>query len=83
LSLARGLSYYTGIILEVSSPESFSIGSIAGGGRYDNLIQVGNNNNLSGFGLSFGFDRIYLILEELNLFPDTINNRQNFSFYKF
>ena len=83
LSLARGLSYYTGIILEVSSPESFSIGSIAGGGRYDNLIQVGNNNNLSGFGLSFGFDRIYLILEELNLFPDTINNDKTFLFINF
>jgi len=83
LSLARGLSYYTGIILEVSSPESFSIGSIAGGGRYDNLIQVGNNNNLSGFGLSFGFDRIYLILEELNLFPDTINNNKTFLFINF
>ena len=82
LSLARGLSYYTGIILEVSSPESFSIGSIAGGGRYDNLIQVGNNN-LSGFGLSFGFDRIYLILEELNLFPDTINNDKTFLFINF
>ena len=83
LSLARGLSYYTGIIIEVSSPESFSIGSIAGGGRYDNLIQVGNNNNLSGFGLSFGFDRIYLILEELNLFPDTINNNKTFLFINF
>ena len=83
MSLARGLSYYTGIILEVSSPESFSIGSIAGGGRYDNLIQVGNNNNLSGFGLSFGFDRIYLILEELNLFPDTINNDKTFLFINF
>ena len=83
LSLARGLSYYTGIIIEVSSPESFSIGSIAGGGRYDNLIQVGNNNNLSGFGLSFGFDRIYLILEELNLFPDTINNDKTFLFINF
>ena len=83
LSLARGLSYYTGLIIEVSSPESFSIGSIAGGGRYDNLIQVGNNNNLSGFGLSFGFDRIYLILEELNLFPDTINNDKTFLFINY
>ena len=82
LSLARGLSYYTGIILEVSSPESFSIGSIAGGGRYDNLIQVGNNN-LSGFGLSFGFDRIYMILKELNLFPDAINNEKTFLFINF
>ena len=83
LSLARGLSYYTGIILEVSSPDSISIGSIAGGGRYDNLIQTGINNSLSGFGLSFGFDRIYLILEELNLFPDTIDNQKTFLFINF
>ena len=83
LSLARGLSYYTGIILEVSSPNSISIGSIAGGGRYDNLIQAGINNSLSGFGLSFGFDRIYLILEELNLFPDTIDNQKTFLFINF
>ena len=83
LSLARGLSYYTGIILEVSSPDSISIGSIAGGGRYDNLIQAGINNSLSGFGLSFGFDRIYLILEESNLFPDTIDNQKTFLFINF
>ena len=83
LSLARGLSYYTGIILEVSSPDSISIGSIAGGGRYDNLIQAGINNSLSGFGLSFGFDRIYLILEELNLFPDNIDNQKTFLFINF
>ncbi len=83
ISLARGLSYYTGIILEVSSPDSISIGSIAGGGRYDDLIQSGSNDNLSGFGLSFGFDRIYLILEELNLFPDSINNEKTFLFINF
>ncbi|MFL2628873.1 MAG: histidine--tRNA ligase [Candidatus Marisimplicoccus sp.] len=83
ISLARGLSYYTGIILEVSSPDSISLGSIAGGGRYDDLIQSGSNDNLSGFGLSFGFDRIYLILEELNLFPDTINNEKTFLFVNF
>jgi len=83
ISLARGLSYYTGIILEVSSPDSVSVGSIAGGGRYDDLIQSGSNDNLSGFGLSFGFDRIYLILEELNLFPDTIDNQKTFLFINF
>jgi len=66
LSLARGLSYYTGTIIEVSSPEEFNIGSIGGGGRYDNLVQE-NNPRLSGFGISFGFDRIFLILEELKL----------------
>ncbi len=84
LSLARGINYYTGIVLEVSSPDNLPIGSIAGGGRYDNLIQqVGKNINLSGFGLSFGFDRIYLILEELNLFPDSINNQKTFLFVNF
>ena len=84
LSLARGINYYTGIVLEVSSPENLPIGSIAGGGRYDNLIQqVGKNINLSGFGLSFGFDRIYLILEELNLFPDSIDNQKTFLFVNF
>ena len=69
LSLARGLSYYTGTIIEVSSPDEFNIGSIGGGGRYDNLVQE-NNPRLSGFGISFGFDRICLILDELNLFPN-------------
>ena len=64
LSLARGLSYYTGTIIEVSSPKEFSIGSIGGGGRYDDLVQK-NNPKLSGFGISFGFDRIFMILEEL------------------
>jgi len=84
LSLARGINYYTGIVLEVSSPDNLPIGSIAGGGRYDNLIQqVGKNINLSGFGLSFGFDRIYLILEELNLFPDSIDNQKTFLFVNF
>ena len=62
LSLARGLSYYTGTIIEVSSPDEFDIGSIGGGGRYDDLVQK-NNPRLSGFGISFGFDRICLILD--------------------
>ena len=61
LSLARGLSYYTGTIIEVSSPDEFDIGSIGGGGRYDDLVQK-NNPRLSGFGISFGFDRICLSL---------------------
>ena len=54
LSLARGLSYYTGTIIEVSSPKEYEIGSIGGGGRYDDLVQK-NNPKLSGFGISFGF----------------------------
>ncbi len=82
LSLARGLSYYTGTIIEVSSPDEFNIGSIGGGGRYDDLIQK-NNPKLSGFGISFGFDRIFLILEELNLFPNEIDSSKSFLFLNF
>jgi histidyl-tRNA synthetase len=82
LSLARGLSYYTGTIIEVSSPEEFNIGSIGGGGRYDNLVQE-NNPRLSGFGISFGFDRIFLILEELKLFPSELDSSKSFLFLNF
>ena len=82
LSLARGLSYYTGTIIEVSSPEEFNIGSIGGGGRYDNLIQK-NNPRLSGFGISFGFDRISLILDELNLFHSELDSSKSFLFLNF
>ena len=82
LSLARGLSYYTGTIIEVSSPEEFNIGSIGGGGRYDNLVQE-NNPRLSGFGISFGFDRIFLILEELKLFPNELDSSKSFLFLNF
>jgi histidyl-tRNA synthetase len=82
LSLARGLGYYTGTILEVSSPKDFSIGSVGGGGRYDDLVQR-NNPKLSGFGISFGFDRIFLILEELNLFPNLLDSSKSFLFLNF
>ncbi|MFZ9504450.1 MAG: histidine--tRNA ligase [Cyclobacteriaceae bacterium] len=71
LSLARGLSYYTGCIFEVKVPSS-GIGSVCGGGRYDNLTQAfGAKEKLSGVGISFGIDRIYDVLDILNLFrPD-------------
>ena len=82
LSLARGLGYYTGTIVEVSSPKDFSLGSIGGGGRYDDLVQK-NNPKLSGFGISFGFDRIFLILEELNLFPNLLDSSKSFLFLNF
>ena len=82
LSLARGLSYYTGTIIEVSSPHEFNIGSIGGGGRYDNLVQE-NNPRLSGFGISFGFDRICLILDKLNLFPNELDSSKSFLFLNF
>ena len=82
LSLARGLGYCTGTIVEVSSPKDFSLGSIGGGGRYDDLVQK-NNPKLSGFGISFGFDRIFLILDELNLFPNLLDSSKSFLFLNF
>ena len=82
LSLARGLSYYTGTIIEVSSPKECEIGSIGGGGRYDDLVQK-NNPKLSGFGISFGFDRIFMILDELRLFPSELNSSKSFLFLNF
>ncbi len=68
LSLARGLNYYTGAILEVKSAET-EIGSICGGGRYDNLTGIFGMKNLSGVGISFGADRIYDVLLQLDRFP--------------
>jgi len=72
ISLARGLDYYTGSILEVKSKD-LNIGSIAGGGRYDDLTSIFGLNDLSGVGISFGIDRIYLVMEELDLFPKKID----------
>ena len=69
VTLARGLNYYTGTILEVVSNQ-VSIGSIGGGGRYDDLTGIFGLKDLSGMGISFGLDRIYLVLEELNLFKN-------------
>lgn len=74
LTLARGLHYYTGTIFEVAAPEVVSMGSIGGGGRYDNLTGQFGLKDLSGVGISFGLDRIYLVLEELGLFPESIDN---------
>ncbi|MGV6844498.1 MAG: histidine--tRNA ligase [Lutibacter sp.] len=70
VTLARGLNYYTGAILEVSAPEEVAMGSIGGGGRYDDLTGIFGLKNMSGMGISFGLDRIYLVLEELNLFTN-------------
>ena len=72
VTLARGLNYYTGAIFEVAAPENVSMGSIGGGGRYDDLTGIFGLKNMSGVGISFGLDRIYLVLEELNLFPETV-----------
>ncbi len=72
VTLARGLNYYTGAIFEVAAPEGIQMGSIGGGGRYDDLTGIFGLKNVSGVGISFGLDRIYLVLEELGLFPNTI-----------
>lgn len=71
VSLARGLNYYTGTILEVKALD-VEIGSITGGGRYDNLTGVFGVDGLSGVGISFGADRIYDVLNQLNLYPEGV-----------
>jgi histidyl-tRNA synthetase len=68
VTLARGLNYYTGAIFEVSAPNGVEMGSIGGGGRYDDLTGIFGLKDVSGVGISFGLDRIYLVLEELGLF---------------
>lgn len=70
VTLARGLNYYTGAIFEVSAPDGVAMGSIGGGGRYDDLTSIFGLRGLSGVGISFGLDRIALVLEDLNLFPE-------------
>ena len=74
VTLARGLNYYTGAIFEVAPPKEISMGSIGGGGRYDDLTGIFGLKDMSGVGISFGLDRIYLVIEELNLFPETVTS---------
>jgi histidyl-tRNA synthetase len=69
-TLARGLNYYTGTIFEIKAPPRVSMGSIGGGGRYDDLTGLFGVSGIPGVGLSFGVDRIYDVLEELALFPE-------------
>jgi histidyl-tRNA synthetase len=83
VTLARGLNYYTGAIFEVSAPEGVQMGSIGGGGRYDDLTSIFGKPDTSGVGISFGLDRIYLVLEELNLFPETITEATKVLFINF
>lgn len=73
ITLARGLNYYTGAIFEVKANDA-AMGSISGGGRYDNLTGIFGLKNMSGVGISYGAERIYDVLNELNLFPDAILN---------
>ncbi|MFC7356919.1 histidine--tRNA ligase [Jejudonia soesokkakensis] len=83
VTLARGLNYYTGAIFEVAAPEGVSMGSIGGGGRYDDLTGIFGLKNMSGVGISFGLDRIYLVLEELGLFPETVSAKTKVLFINF
>lgn len=80
VTLARGLNYYTGSIFEVAPPQEIQLGSIGGGGRYDNLTSIFGLNNISGVGISFGLDRIFLVMEELGLFPSEISQTLDFLF---
>jgi histidyl-tRNA synthetase len=71
-TLARGLNYYTGIIFEAKAPATVKMGSIGGGGRYDDLTGLFGVPNIPGVGISFGVDRIYDVMEELKLFPEGV-----------
>ena len=82
LSLARGLNYYTGTIIEVKA-QDVEIGSITGGGRYDNLTGVFGMPGLSGVGISFGADRIYDVMNQLNLYPEEISESVRVMFVNF
>lgn len=82
ITLARGLNYYTGAIIEVKA-HNVNMGSICGGGRYDDLTGLFGLNGLSGVGISFGADRIYDVLTELNLFPLEIVNEKKILFINF
>ena len=82
LTLARGLNYYTGAILEVKALD-VEIGSITGGGRYDNLTGVFGMEGVSGVGISFGADRIYDVMNQLNLYPDEAMNATQVMFVNF
>ncbi len=79
-SLARGLNYYTGIIFEVRA-KGVSIGSIGGGGRYDDLTGLFGVPNIPGVGISFGVDRIYDVMEELKLFPPAVQRSTQVLFF--
>ncbi|RLD91406.1 MAG: histidine--tRNA ligase [Bacteroidetes bacterium] len=81
-SLARGLNYYTGAIIEVKAND-VNIGSICGGGRYDNLTGIFGLPDVSGVGVSFGADRIYDVMNELNLFPKEVETSTEVMFVNF
>ena len=80
-TLARGLNYYTGIIYEAKAPAAVKMGSIGGGGRYDDLTGLFNVPGIPGVGISFGVDRIYDVLEELQLFPENLDQSTKAIFF--
>lgn len=80
-TLARGLNYYTGIIFEAKAPAIVKMGSIGGGGRYDDLTGLFGVPGIPGVGISFGVDRIYDVLEELNLFPQNLQTNTKALFF--
>lgn len=82
LTLARGLNYYTGAIFEVKAKD-VTMGSICGGGRYDDLTGIFGLKGVSGVGISFGADRIYDVLEELDLYPEVVSNGTQVLFVNF
>lgn len=82
VTLARGLNYYTGAIFEVKA-NGIKMGSICGGGRYDDLTGIFGMKDMSGVGISFGADRIYDVLTELDLFPKAVDNRLQVLFTNF
>lgn len=82
VTLARGLNYYTGAIFEVKA-NGVKMGSICGGGRYDDLTGLFGMNDMSGVGISFGADRIYDVMNELNLFPETLTKGVQLLFVNF
>lgn len=82
VTLARGLNYYTGAIFEVAA-NGVKIGSICGGGRYDDLTGIFGMKDMSGVGISFGADRIYDVITELDLFPKTVDNNLDLLFINF
>ncbi len=83
VTLARGLNYYTGAIFEIAAPKTVSMSSIGGGGRYDDLTGIFGLKDMSGVGISFGLDRIYLVIEELNLFPETVTSHSKALFINY
>ena len=80
-TLARGLNYYTGIIFEAKAPPTVKIGSIGGGGRYNDLTGLFGVTGIPGVGISFGVDRIYDVMEELNIFPETVQTSTEVLFF--